>query len=440
MTEHRILIIEDNTTFANLLKEALMMEGFSVDIAGSLAGSKKLLRNTRALWDVAILDLRLPDGNGAELIPLLRQIGVDVLVLTAHGGVEEAVKCTKLGAYNFFTKPIEMEQFVVEIRRIVEKRQLEARLKEVTPGALDKLLGNSQAIARIKELIKKVASKKVSVLITGESGTGKELVARAIHELSGRSNFVAVNCGAIPETLFESELFGYEKGAFTGASSSKPGKIELADGGTLFLDEISELPPSLQVKLLRFLETSELERLGSTKPVKVDVRVIAATNRDLTELVKEGKFREDLYFRLKVLEINIPPLRERKEDISLLAVYFLKKAVEEFGLRPLEFSDEALSFLASQPWPGNVRELKNTIYSAAIRTTGSTITPEVFTEGIDEPNKENAESPLRLEEVEKRHIKNVLENVGWNVKRAAELLGISRSTLYAKMKKWEIEK
>lgn len=440
MAEHRILIIEDNTTFANLLKEALMMEGFSVDIAGSLTGSKKLLRNARALWDVAILDLRLPDGNGAELIPLLRQIGVDVLVLTAHGGVEEAVKCTKLGAYNFFTKPIEMEQFVVEIRRIVEKRQLEARLKEVTPGALDKLLGSSQAIAKIKELIKKVAPKKVSVLITGESGTGKELVARAIHELSGRSNFVAVNCGAIPETLFESELFGYEKGAFTGASSSKPGKIELADGGTLFLDEISELPPSLQVKLLRFLETSELERLGSTKPVKVDVRVIAATNRDLTELVEGGKFREDLYFRLKVLEINIPPLRERKEDISLLAVYFLKKAVEEFGLRPLELSDEALSFLASQPWPGNVRELKNAIYSAAIRTTGSTITPEVFTEGIDEPSKENAESPLRLEEVEKRHIKNVLENVGWNVKRAAELLGISRSTLYAKMKKWEIEK
>lgn len=438
--KHRILIIEDNKTFANLLKEVLEMEGFETHIAESLESGKRSLANSRISWDIAILDLKLPDGNGSSLIRPLRQAGTDVLILTAHGGIEEAVRCTKLGAYNFFTKPIEMEQFVVEVKRIAERRELECRLRRATGGGvLEKMLGQSRTIAQIKELVRKVAPKRVTVLITGESGTGKELVAQAIHELSGRSNFVAVNCGAIPENLFESELFGYEKGAFTGANGAKPGKIEMADGGTLFLDEISELPFSLQVKLLRFLETSEVERLGSTKPKKVDVRVIAATNRDLDKLVKEGTFREDLYFRLKVVEINVPPLRERKEDVPLLATYFLKKAEEEFGLHPLELSDEAMMLLMSLEWSGNVRELKNAIYSAAIRAETSTITPEVFVDIFDRGKTSAHLSSLRLEEVEKRHIERVLERVGWNVKRAAKLLGISRSTLYTKMKKWGIK-
>ncbi|MCD6463321.1 MAG: sigma-54-dependent Fis family transcriptional regulator [Thermotogae bacterium] len=435
----RILVVEDNATFAKLLKELLTSRNLEVEV---VADCRTALEKIESFFDLVILDLKLPDCNGLSLVPEFRSRGADVLILTAHGDVQDAVKAIKQGAYNFFTKPVEKDQLITEVERVLEKRELNKKIADFmkSRSVLNQLIGRSVHMQKLKETIMKVGPKKINVLITGESGTGKELVARAIHEVSGRKPFVVVNCGAIPDTLFESELFGYEKGAFTGADTPKPGKLEIADGGTVFLDEIAELPPGVQAKLLRFLETSELEKIGSTQTIKVDVRIICATNRNLEEMVEEGRFREDLFYRLKVMEIRIPSLRARPEDIEDLAYYFVERAKEEFGLHGVEISDDAVELLKNLPWRGNVRELKNFLYSLVVKLEGSMITSAHVMNHLNEEHLDETDRELpTLEEMEKRYINMVLKKCKGNKKEASRILGISRTTLHEKLKKWRKE-
>ncbi len=432
-----ILVVEDDESLNTLIRQALKMEGHN------LRGVKRLAEMKRALeentYELVILDLMLPDGNGVDVIEETSKKS-DIIVISAHGDINTAVKAVQAGAFNFIPKPFELASLTTEVQRALERRAL--KLENTSLRLPQKLVGESEEMRRLRSVIETVASKNVTVLIQGESGTGKEVVARAIWKMSERANepFVAVNCGAIPEDLFESELFGYEKGAFTGATKSKAGKIEMANGGILFLDEIGELPKNVQVKLLRVLETSEVERLGALKPKRVNVRVISATNKNLEEAVKSGEFREDLYYRINVVKIEVPPLRRRKEDIPLLVEHFSKIFSKQLGIPVKSFNRGAIDAMMSYDFPGNVRELQNIVRSALVFSEGKEIKLEKLPMTQESTNK-IAEIPLGipLEDAERIYIEKTLEMCEGNKTKTAKMLKIGLSTLHAKLSQWRSE-
>ncbi len=440
----KILLVEDNRRLASALGEYLEGEGFSVAQAHSLASARKKIQ--RQEFDAIVTDLKLPDGQGSELIEDALETSTPIILITAYGDIRQAVEAIKRGAFHFIEKPVDPDYLRDVLQRAVEGKILKARavlFKETSPPV--EVVGSSPAFLQAFSRAKKAAEAEITVLLTGETGVGKEVFARAIHSMSRRKNhpFVAINCASIPETLLESELFGYERGAFTGATRTKPGRIELARGGTLFLDEIAEMSPALQAKLLRVLEEKKIERLGGTREIEVDVRFIVATNKDLAQLVREGKFRQDLYYRLSVFPIEIPPLRERKEDIIPLAEHFLALLKEE-GKPPKKLTEGARKKLLSYSWPGNVRELKNVLERASVLSDGPFISEKHIV-------LQEASVPLdlsgTLEEAveraknwaEREKIYRTLKACGGDIKKAASILGISPKTLYAKIKKHGLE-
>ncbi len=433
-----ILVVEDDESLNRLMRKALEMEGYDVKGAKTLKETENVMK--KACYDLVILDMMLPDGNGMEIIGKLVEKS-EVIVISAHGDINTAVKAVQLGAFNFIPKPFELASLTTEVERALESRAL--KFENLSLKLPTNLVGESNEMRKLRDMIATIASKNVTVLIQGESGTGKELVARSIWNLSDRSNgpFVAVNCGAIPSDLFESELFGYEKGAFTGAMKSKAGKVELADNGILFLDEIGELPKSVQVKLLRVLETSEVERLGGLNTKSVSVRIVSATNKDLESEVKSGNFREDLYYRINVVKIEIPPLRERKDDIPILVEHFSRVLSKQMGTNFKPFSKEAIGVLKEYTFPGNVRELQNVVRSAIVFSKGVEIGVDDLPPKVLGRNDEYVRITIgtTLNEAERMLIESTLKSYNENKTQTAKTLGISLSTLHNKLNQWRKE-
>ncbi len=442
-----ILVVDDEEIVRESLVEWLREEGYNAEAAED--AFKALEKIKERNWDIALVDLKMPKMDGLELLERIKKESPDtqVIIFTAYATVHTAVQAIKKGAYDYLVKPLDPEEVSLLIERLLKSQELLKEVsflrKELTKQyRFHDLVSKSPKMQKIFELARTVAKSNSNILILGESGTGKELLARAIHNESPRANgpFVAVSCVAIPDTLLESELFGHEKGAFTDAISQKKGKFELAHGGTLFLDEIGDISPKMQLTLLRVLEEKEFTRVGGTKPIKVDVRIIAATNRDLQKAVQEGRFRDDLYYRLNVITIHLPPLRERKEDIPLLVQHFIEKFNLQMGKKVERISDEALRMLMQYDWPGNVRELENTIERAMVITKGKAITPEDIEIPSLQKNFPTEESGKTLEAVERAHILRVLNETDWNIQRSAQILGIDRTTLYNKIKKYNLKK
>jgi two-component system, NtrC family, response regulator AtoC len=452
-----ILVIEDKDSMRDMLKQTLEAEGYLVMTARDGAeGIKKLSEEQTSL---VLTDLKLPKKDGFEVLKAVREENslLPVIVMTAFGTIETAVKAVKQGAYDFLTKPFDTEHLLVLIKRALDASRMATEnilLKEELSDrrGLPLIIGKSSQMQEISSKLQKAAPTNATVLIHGESGTGKELFARAIHHLSQRKDgpFVAINSAAIPRELLESELFGYERGAFTGAEARKIGKLELADKGTVFLDEIGDMDLALQAKLLRVLQEQVIERVGGNKPIKIDVRIVAATNKDLQKAVEAKLFREDLYYRLNVFPITIPPLRERREDIGMLAQHFLNKFSAEVRKGQLTISPEALEILAKSPWKGNIRELENVMERAVIYADGGAIRVQDL--GISEPNirdllaeqvpmdgslHEIAEAATKI--AESRRIRQVLKQTGGNKTRAAEILQVSYKTLLTKIKDYQLE-
>ncbi len=441
-----ILVVDDEEIVRESLVEWLREEGYRAEAASD--GFEALEKLKERPWDIALVDLKMPRMDGIELLEKIKEQSPDthVVIFTAYATVHTAVQAIKKGAYDYLVKPLDPEEVSLLIERLLQSREL-AREVSYLRKELKKryrfhdLVSKSPKMQQIFEFARTVAKSNSNILILGESGTGKELLARAIHNESPRANgpFVAVSCVAIPDTLLESELFGHEKGAFTDAITQKKGKFELAHGGTLFLDEIGDISPKMQLALLRVLEEKEFTRVGGTKPIRVDVRIIAATNRNLQKAVEEGRFREDLYYRLNVITIQLPPLRERKEDIPLLVQHFIEKFNIQMGKRVERISDEALRILMQYDWPGNVRELENVIERAMVIARGNAITPE----DIQLPSLGPSQVPEQdktLEAVEKAHIQRILNETNWNIQRSAQILGIDRTTLYNKIKKYGLKR
>jgi DNA-binding NtrC family response regulator len=454
----RLLIVEDKESLAQMLRETVEAEGLQADIASSGTEAIRWLSSGRR-YLVVLTDLRLPGADGIAVLRQSRESDPDcpVIVMTAFGTIENAVEAMKLGAYDFVQKPIDVDYLVLLLRRCREHRELRFEnllLKQEFRDryALPEIIGESPKIVEVSQAIQKVAPTDTTVLLQGESGTGKELFARAIHQLSKRRDraFVAINCAAIPETLIENELFGHEKGAFTGAVGRQLGKFELADGGTIFLDEIGELSPAVQSKILRIVQERRFERIGGAATLDVDVRVICATNRDLATEVRRGTFREDLYFRINVFPVTVPPLRVRRDDIPRLADHFLHRFAREFAKPDLRFSPEASAVLRSHDWPGNIRELENCVERAAILCDSSLITPRDLSLGVSRPAEdilgeaidlsgtlEEASARL-LRVVERAKIAEALR-VAANRTDAAEALGISARALSMKARELGLE-
>jgi len=437
--KHRILVVEDEEKLRRVIELQLISAGFEVDQAGTAEEGLKLADRA----DLILTDLRLPRMDGLELIRAIRRqnAATPIVVITAFGTVENAVEAMKAGAFDFLPKPFSMDHLMAVVHKALEVRSLRdenRKLREelVRRYSFENIIGRSPAMQEIFATIERVAPTRATVLIAGESGTGKDLIARAIHYHSPRRDrpFVKINCTAIPENLMESELFGYEKGAFTGAAASKPGRFELADTGTVFLDEIGDVPPNIQVKLLRVLQEREFERLGSNRTRQIDVRVIAATNADLRAALEQGAFREDLYYRLNVVPINVPPLRERKEDIPALAEHFLRKYAAEFSRPVKAISEGALRVLLGYHWPGNVRELENVIERSLLLCAGEILEASDIKLDPAPRNSRPAGEPLlpegmTLEEYERELIRKALERAQGNKSQAARLLGLSRNAL-----------
>lgn len=443
---NKILVIEDDLRMKELISEILISEGFAVD---SFCDPRDaLVKLESAGFDIVVTDLKMPHMDGIEVLEFCKTRFPDmpVILITAHGTIESAIDAIKKGAYDFIQKPFDPDQLILVVKRasnIVELLKKNRELQQlITDLAEDDLIGDDENLKKIKTTIKKVAELDVTVLIQGETGTGKELVAKLIQKNSRRKNntFLTVNCGAIVENLLESELFGHEKGAFTGATTARKGLFETASGGTIFLDEINSTSLSFQVKLLRFLQENKILRVGSSKPVDVDVRVILASNKNLSEEVEKGTFRKDLFYRINMITINIPPLRERAEDIPKLAYYFLKKCSSKYGKKINLFDVEVLNFFKKYDWPGNVRELENVIESSFIMEETERITLKSFPEYIrsKEVTVRDSFGLMTLEEMEKFMIKKALSNVESKTK-AAESLGIDPATLWRKIKKYNLE-
>ena len=444
-----LLVADDDPGLRESLERTLTREGYRVVLASD--GRAALEREQAGGVDLIVTDLRMPGLTGLELLRAAKAImpDVDVILLTAFGTVEEAVKAMKDGAYDFLTKPFRREQLIKLVDKALERRDLIEQNKELKKQLEDirakgQMIGSSPAYRRMLSLVEQVADSSATILIQGESGAGKELVARTIHERSGRraGPVVAVNCAALPETLLESELFGYEKGAFTGAAGRKEGRFELANTGTLFLDEVADLSLVTQPKILRVLQEGEFERLGGTRTLQVDVRIVAATNQDLAEMVKEKRFREDLYYRLNVITVRVPPLRERHEDIRLLAQHYLRVYAAKNGRKLESFSNEALERLESYKWPGNVRELENLIERTVLLARKDRIDAEDLPEevaGVKRPPRdailELVGTPLA--EIEQRLLDETLRITGGNKTQAAKLLGIDVRTVARKLERRE---
>lgn len=446
----RILIVDDEPGMREFLEIMLEKEGYSVETAAD--GRKAVEKIESKTFDLAIIDIQMPVMNGIEVLKRIGEKKADTtaIMITAFASHETAIEAMKLGAYDYITKPFKIDEIKLVIKKALEKRRLErenSRLRKEleTKYGFGSIIGRSPAILKIFDLIKRVAELKVNILITGESGTGKELVARAIHYTGIRQQgpFVPVNCGAIPETLMESELFGYRRGAFTGATRDKKGLFEEAESGTIFLDEIADLPIHLQVKLLRVLEDKTVRPLGSTEPVPIDVRVIAATNKNLEEEVAKGRFREDLFYRLNVIKIVLPSLRERREDISPLALHFIDKYSREMEKDIRGISPKALEVLESYHYPGNVRELENIIARCVALETSNVIRRETLPQPVGEVNSLDIESSLAsnasldalLNNIEKRMIEKALKSTEGNKTEAAKILGITLRSLRYRLAK-----
>jgi len=441
---HKILVVDDDLEMCRLLSEVLTEEGFSVLTTGESLEAAKILKKEE--FDVLITDLKMKGLKGLDLLEEAKKIAplTPVIIITAFGTIESAIQAMKMGAYDYVTKPFQMDEIVLTVKKALENRLLKkevVRLKKEMESRyhFHQLIGKSASMQKIYDLIERIHESSNNVLITGESGTGKELVAKAIHYSGARKEgpFVAVNCAAIPETLLESELFGYKRGAFTDAKTDKKGLIFGATEGTLFLDEITEMSPLLQAKLLRVIEEKEVRPLGDTNAHAIDARIISASNRDMKDHIHQGRFREDLYYRLKVIDIELPPLRERREDIPLLVQHFMSKLGKE-PKRVSGVSEDALKILINYSWPGNVRELENIIQRAMTLSQREVILPEDLPISLLQEVDENlVEKGLRvkytLDQLEKEYIKKVLIEVGGNKSKAAERLGLDRKTLYRKL-------
>jgi two-component system NtrC family response regulator len=449
-----ILIVDDEKNYLVVLEALLSPEGYEIITADNARSALRLIEESDL--DLVLTDMKMPGVSGMELLEQCKKINpeVPVIMMTAYGTIEMAVQAMKKHAFDYITKPFQNEELKLTIKKALENYRLIKENRRLSEALSEKhkfsnIIGRSKPMLRIYDLIGKVAYSKASVLITGPSGTGKELIAKAIHYESPRKNrpFVSVNCGALTETLLESELFGHEKGAFTGAVALKKGRFELADGGTLFLDEVGEMPPSLQVKLLRVLQEMEFERVGGTRSLRVDVRVLSASNRNLKETVAEGSFREDLFYRLNVIHIEVPPLRERPEDIRLLVNHFIDKYRRTSGEEKIELSPEVWKSFYAYRWPGNVRELENVIERAVVLNSEGVINQRDLPAEFSEKNMEldvdrfiPSDVPLQetLEKIEEQLIRRALKQSGDVQSHAAERLGITKSLIQHKMKKYNI--
>jgi DNA-binding NtrC family response regulator len=436
--KYDILIVDDEKNIRKTLSMILSSEGYNTEEASSAKEALQKLRERE--FDLVLLDVKLPDDDGIRLIDDIKVMSPStyIIMISGHANIQNAVEAIKKGAYDFFEKPLDRERVLLSIKHTIDRKNLYEELVSIKKmKGEDEILGKSEKILEVIQTLNKVAPTNARVLITGESGTGKELAARYIHQNSRRRQFpfIKVNCAAIPSELIESELFGYEKGAFSGASETKKGLIELADRGTLFLDEIADMSLTAQAKILRVIQTGEFSRLGSEKFQKVDVRVIAATNKDIKALISEGKFREDLFFRINVVSVNMPALRERKEDIPIFVQTFIEEICRENGLVKKEITEEALKRLMAYSWPGNVRELKNVIESLVI-LSDKEITVEDLPDFINEAPEPAPSGSLKKtkEELERRLILDALEKSDWIISRAARLLGMERTTLHKRLK------
>jgi two-component system NtrC family response regulator len=451
MSNNTILVVDDDSSVRRVVQMQLCEAGYQVQLAAS--GKEALRRLEDSVPKLIITDLRMPDLDGIDLLRHLveQQIGTTVIIVTAFGTIETAVQAMRLGAYDYITKPIDYEALLLAVHRAMERQNLLDEVRNLR-SALDRrygfenIIGHSKKLLDVLEKAARVAQHDSTVLIQGETGTGKELLARAIHHNSRRRNqpFVTINCGAIPKELIEAELFGFSKGSFTGANSNKPGKVEMADGGTLFLDEIGELPLESQVKLLRLIQQGEIERVGTTRPRIINVRIVAATNRNLSAMVEDGSFREDLFYRLAVVPLQLPPLRERREDIPELAEHLFHKARERHSMPDLRISPGVIAKLSAHRWPGNIRELENVIERMLVLSNGSEITeqdlpPELYlTSPVNSATPALFEIPdegISLETVERDLLLRALEKAGGNQTRAAQYLDISRRTFIYRMEK-----
>jgi nitrogen regulation protein NR(I) len=467
----KILIVDDDAQLRQSFEKILKEEGHTVRTASS--GEDGIALVKREVPDLVIMDVRLPGMDGLEAFRAIHDLEpkLSVIIMTAHGTTETAIEATKTGAFDYVTKPFEITDMLALIHQVLESARLMRSKVEMdalpASGASEALVGKSRAMQEVYKAIGRVASTDATVLIRGESGTGKELVARAIYQHSLRADkpFLVINCVAIPDTLLESELFGYEKGAFTGAAHRRMGKIEQANGGTVFLDEIGDMPFSIQAKILRLLQEKSIERLGGRQPIPVDVRIIAATNRNLEKALQEGKFREDLYYRLKVVTLQLPPLRERKEDVGLLAEYFLNRFALEMEVENPGITEEAKQTLLRDDWPGNVRELANTLQKALIFSRGVPIGPEDVSRAIRERTSGEAPESATIEAAMRKWVNEMLRTppaeghlfdalmdrfarivitealniTDGNRSHAAKLIGLSRPTLLSKIDKYQIQ-
>ena len=452
----RIIVIDDEPLMRVTVHDAMVAEGYEVVSAETGKKGIELLRETE--WDILITDLRLPDMDGIQILKEVKSLNPEtqVILITAYGSIDSAVTAMKEGASDYLTKPFSMDELLLIIKRILRIRELEEenrslRKKVEEKFGLEGLVGKSPQMIKIYDLIETVSQTDTTVLVYGESGTGKEMVANAIHFRSPRKGrpFIKVNCAALPETLLESELFGHEKGAFTGAIKQRKGRFEMADGGTLFLDEIGDISPVVQVRLLRVLQERQFERVGGNETLSVDVRLICATQRDLKEEIRKGSFREDLYYRLNVVPMHLPPLRERREDILLLSDHFMNKFSQKMGKEITGLSEEAKTILLKYTFPGNIRELENMLERAVALIKGKVIQAYDLPEEVcgqtspvrDVCEKIRGSKPLAsaVSLFEKEYIQSVLEKTKGKKGQAAEILGISRKTLWEKIKELEIE-
>jgi DNA-binding NtrC family response regulator len=453
MSEGRILIVDDEESMCQFLSIMLRKEGLEVTAVNN--GAEALRQMKASSFDVVITDIQMPKMDGIQVLSGIKAIdaAVPVIIMTAYASKQTAIEAVNKGAFHYLDKHAKNDEIKMVVRNALEVRQVKSENVQLrrqlgTREGGRHMIGKSEGIQKVFRMVERVSASDATILIHGESGTGKELIARAIHDQSHRADgaFVSINCGALPESLLESELFGHVKGSFTGAIRDKEGMFKVANGGTFLLDEIGETSLAIQVKLLRVLQEREIIPVGGTKPIKVDVRIIAATNRDLEREVSLGNFRADLFYRLNVIPVVLPPLRERKDDIPLLIDHFLKRYDSNYqGNLKTAMSDEALQVLVQYPWPGNVRELENVIERAVIlRENEETITVEDLTDKIVDGGDESGasgiqESGITLEELEKKYMIQVLHETGWHKKRAAEILGINPSTLYRKIRSYGLE-
>lgn len=452
MASERILIVDDEDGMRRLLGRVLTREGYETSTVGSGAEALRLVANER--FDLVVTDIKMPEMDGLQLLEELKEYepSLPIIVMTAYGTIENAVQALRFGAYDYIAKPFETDEIKLTVAKALERERLLAEnryLHAELEGRYDfsGIIGGSPAMEQVYEMASSVAASNANVLITGESGTGKELMARSIHYSSPRKEkpFVVLNCSALSESVLESELFGHEKGAFTGALDMRKGRFERADQGTLFIDEVAEMSMTAQVKLLRVIQEHEFERVGGNKTISVNVRIVAATNKKLEEQVKDGHFREDLYYRLNVVNLNIPPLRSRREDVEPLSRHFLKKYTAETGKKITDLSPRALSCLLAHDWPGNVRELQNAIERAVVLSKGSVLTPRDFPQNMQGDDQICLQVPEKggslteiLEDLERQLIIQTLQREDGSQTRAAETLGIKRTTLRYKMEKYRM--